>query len=142
MLRSHQFFMPMQPPTATAQMKQYRRTKTGVSVYEKEATKQARLQIRAALAQHLPDKPFGKPLRVTIKMCFGGDMPGIFICIEELPSTEDEYEWKTTRPDVDNSPKLILDEMAKCGMFKNDAHIASLVSEKFDAKPTKEQNYE
>ena len=40
-------------------------------------------------------------------------------------------EYKYTKPDLDNSQKLLQDCMTNLGFWKDDCYVASLVAEKF-----------
>ena len=42
-----------------------------------------------------------------------------------------EGEYKITKPDTDNMIKLLKDCMTKCGFWKDDAQVASEITEKF-----------
>ena len=43
----------------------------------------------------------------------------------------DRFAWKTTKPDTDNLIKLLKDCMTRTGFWKDDAQVASEVTEKF-----------
>lgn len=117
-----EFFMPMKsPPTTTHQMKQVNfKTK---QFYEPPEVARARDQIRAALAQHVPEAKLLGPLRLTVKWCFA-------------PGKHPDPSYKDTKPDTDNLQKLLKDEMTHCGYWQDDAQVASEIIEKFWATPT------
>ena len=39
--------------------------------------------------------------------------------------------YKTTKPDLDNAQKLLMDCMTKAGFWKDDAEVSSMILEKF-----------
>jgi Holliday junction resolvase RusA-like endonuclease len=107
-----QFFLPMHPPRTTAQTQ-------GRRAYKPAALKDAEAKLAAALAQHRPETPYTVPVRQITKWIW---------------YTEDESKWgeyKGTAPDEDNLQKLLKDVMQKQGFYKNDALVASAVTEKF-----------
>lgn len=121
-----QFFMAMQPPTATHQEKAVRviRTRTGQvrpQVYEPERVAAARAKLCAALNAHRPPHRLQGPLRLVVKWCFPrGKHP--------------DGSWRTTRPDTDNLNKLLKDCMTAEGFWEDDAQVVSEVCEKFWAE--------
>ena len=113
------FFMPLNPPTATHQMKKVRVVKGKPQFYEPTEVAQARDKLRAALAPHRPGTPLLGPVRLLTKWCF--------------PSTLDHQNgaYRAIRPDTDNLQKLIKDVMTDLGFWKDDAQVASETVEKF-----------
>lgn len=115
------FFMPMIPPRTTAQHKRVGVSKTGKQVrYEDASLKAAHEKLLAHLAQHAPDKPMTGPIRLVNKWLY--------------PDTSRKHkdgEWKTTKPDTDNTLKLLKDCMTACRFWKDDAQVVSETSEKF-----------
>lgn len=114
-----EFFMPMQPPTSTAQLRQVRVVAGKPQFYEPPAVRDARAKLIAHLAQHRPPAPLEGPLQVVLKWCF------------PRTGTHADGEYKATRSDVDNLAKLTLDVMTHLGFWNDDAQVASLVLEKF-----------
>ena len=113
-----EFFLPMEPPTVTHQMK-------GVTVrngkpifYEKPEVAGARGKLTTALSLHAPTTPFRPPVRLVVKWLFPA-------------GKRRDGTYRTTRPDTDNLQKLFKDCMAEVGFFKDDAHVASEIAEKF-----------
>lgn len=119
-----EFFMPMKkPPTITHQQKKVTSTKDGDFVfYEPAALKTARAKLMAHLGQHVPAKAYTGPVRLIVKWCF------------PLTGRHADGEYKSTRPDIDNSQKLLFDCMTDLGFWKDDALVVSLIAEKFWAK--------
>ena len=110
------FFMPMIPPTKTNQEK-------GINfksrrVYTTDELKDAEAKFDAHLFSHRPDEPLTGAVRLLVHWMF--------------PVTEKhkDGEWKTTKPDVDNSVKTLIDRMTRLGFWKDDAQIVGLLIEK------------
>lgn len=117
-MKKLQFFLPMNPPTVTAQ-----EHKVGVRngkpyFYDPPELKEAKAKLMAYLGQHVPEEPFTGGVRLIVKWCFpkGRHTTG---------------EYKTTKPDTDNLQKLLKDCMTSCGYWKDDALVASEIIEKF-----------
>lgn len=115
-----QFFIPLKKiPTATAQQKQVRIVRGKPIYYDPENVKKARALFEAHLAPHAPKEPLQAPVHVMMKWLY--------------PTTQKKGDgvYKTTRPDVDNMQKIVLDSMTKLGFWKDDSHVSSMVVEKF-----------
>jgi len=118
-----EFFMPMKkPPTTTHQQKAVRVVNGKPMFYEPTDLKAARALLSAHLGKHVPDKKFMGPVQLIVKWCF------------PITGKRTDGEWKTTRPDIDNSQKLLFDCMTDLGFWKDDSLIVSLVAEKFWAE--------
>ena len=122
---SIQFFLPMMPPTKTHQEKKIKITKGGKPIlYEPAELKTVRQRFMMVLAGHAPEAPMTGPIRLITKWCY--------------PLPEDgkhhDGQYKTTKPDTDNMIKLFKDCMTKTGFWKDDAQVASEITEKFWAK--------
>lgn len=115
-----EFFMPMIPPTTTAQM--HRIDRHG-QIYDSPELADARQKLTAYLSKHVPEQPYTCGVRLTVKWLFpkGRHKSG---------------EYKTTRPDTDNLQKLLKDCMTKCRYWKDDALVCSEIVEKFHASTT------
>lgn len=117
-----QFFMQMQPPSATHQMKKIRVVNGHPQIYEPRAVAEARAQLTAHLAYHVPVEPMKGPIRLIVKWCFpAGKHPS--------PS------WRITPPDTDNLQKLLKDCMTDCGFWKDDAQVCSEYTDKMWMEP-------
>lgn len=118
-----QFFMPMNPPTVTAQEKDIgRNRKTGKAyLHDTPEIKDAKKKLTAHLWKHRPEKRYDCGVRLIVKWCFprGKHRDG---------------EYKITKPDNDNLQKLLKDCMTRCGFWKDDALVASEIVEKFWAE--------
>lgn len=110
MVRSLTIWIPGQPPTVTAQQQII--TKTGRVVYGKKVT-EARQILEGRLSEHVPAEPFTEALCVTAIWCWSR-------------AGKKKSEWKTTRPDLDNLAKMLLDTMTKLCFWKDDAIVVQL----------------
>ncbi len=61
-------------------------------------------------------------LRLIVKWCF------------PITGEHSDGEYKSTKPDTDNLEKLLKDIMTKLGFWKDDAQVASEITEKFYAR--------
>lgn len=112
------FFMPMIPPTVTAQEHQITVRNGKPVVYDTSAIKEARAKLTACLAQHKPEQSYTRGVRLIVKWCFPR-------------GRHKDGEYRITKPDTDNLQKLLKDCMTRCGFWKDDALVASEVVEKF-----------
>lgn len=115
-----EFFMPMQPPSSTHQLKQVRVVNGKPVFYEPEKVKAARAKLMAHLYPHRPKEPIPGPISLMVKWCF---MP--------FNSKIPNGTWRTSRPDTDNLNKLLKDCMTTCGFWQDDAHVTQEIIEKF-----------
>ena len=110
------FFMPMIPPTKTNQEK-------GINfksrrVYTTDELKDAEAKFDAHLFSHRPDEPLTGAVRLLVHWMF------------PVTGKHKDGEWKTTKPDVDNAVKTLIDRMTRLGFWKDDAQIVGLLIEK------------
>lgn len=113
------FFIAMLPPTETHQEKQVHVVKGKPCFYEPDELKAARAKLEAHLAGHVPEKPYTGAVRLVVKWCY------------LISGKHTDGEFKTTKPDLDNALKLLLDIMTKLHYWKDDAQISSIITEKF-----------
>lgn len=113
------FFMPMIPPTTTAQTAGINCRGRRPAFYDTPELSEARSKFLSALGQHRPEKPLQGAVRLITKWCF------------PIKGKHKDGEYKTSRPDTDNSLKLFKDTMTKLGYWKDDAQVASELTEKF-----------
>ena len=114
-----EFFMPMIPPTITAQEKQIRVVNGKPQVYDPPELKAAKMKLRAHLIPHIPDQPFDGPLRLVAKWCF------------PITGKHHDGEYKYTKPDTDDLNKALKDIMEDLKFYVNDSRVASEIIEKF-----------
>lgn len=119
---SLQFFLPMIPPTVTAQEHKVT-VRNGIPrFYDPPELKEARAKLTAYLAKHKPEKPYTKGVHLEVKWLF------------PLKFRHRDGEYRITRPDTDNLQKLLKDCMTAVGFWKDDALVASELCEKFWAQ--------
>lgn len=117
-----QFFLPMIPPSVTAQEHKVNVRGTTPRFYDPPELCAAREKLTAHLARFAPEHPIEKtPVRLVTKWCFPRGKRA-------------DGKYKTTKPDTDNLQKLLKDCMTKCGFWKDDALVASEIAEKFWAE--------
>ena len=113
-----EFFIAIDPPTSTAQMKQVRVVKGKPVFYDPPAVKAARNMLTAHLAIHKPDKPMTGPVSLRVLWLF------------PKGKSHKNGEWRITKPDTANLQKLLKDCMTRCGFWKDDAQVVSETVEK------------
>lgn len=103
-----EFFHECILPTTTAQGQGYRRYKSGKKKY-------AEAFFLAIMEQHRPERPLTGPLECVITLTF--------------PLTKEQEKKgltlvpKDTRPDWDNSAKIIADAITKAGIWEDDGRV-------------------
>lgn len=118
-----QFFMPMIPPTTTAQERQVRIVHGKPIFYDTQAIKDAKDLLCGHLVRHTPDTPMSGAIRLTVTWCFKG-------------KGHRNGEAKTTKPDTDNLQKMLKDCMTKCGYWHDDAQVAQEIITKIWNDPS------
>jgi Holliday junction resolvase RusA-like endonuclease len=117
---TQQFFLPMLPPTVTAQERRVVKGKGGkLLFFDTPELADARAKLTAHLGRHRPHKPYLNGVRLTVKWLFTVD------------KNHSDGEYKLTKPDTDNLQKLLKDIMTRLGYWKDDALVASEIVEKF-----------
>lgn len=117
-----EFFMPMEPPRTTHQEKKVMVRNGKPVFYEPAELKAAREKLTAHLGQHVPEKKYLGAIRLTTKWLF------------PLNRNHRDGEYKATKPDTDNLQKLLKDCMTSLHYWKDDALVASEITEKFWAQ--------
>lgn len=112
-----EFFMPMIPPTATAQEHKITKRYGKTNVYDPPRLADARAKLTAHLARYRPAEPLGGAIELRTQWLFprGHHKNG---------------EYKITRPDTDNLQKMIKDCMTKLGYWNDDAQVCVEIVEK------------
>lgn len=122
-----EFFMPMIPPTITHQEKDARviKNKEGKHIpifYDPTELKAARSKLQGHLGKHIPATRYEGAVRLITKWCF------------PITGKHQNGEYKITKPDTDNLQKMLKDVMTELGYWKDDALVASEITEKFWAE--------
>lgn len=117
-----EFFEPMIPPETTHQQKKVHVVKGKPIFYEPSELKTARSKFMDHFGKYTPDEKIMVPVRMIVKWCF------------TLIGGHEDGEYKYTKPDLDNSQKLLQDCLTELGFWKDDQQVVSLITEKFWAK--------
>lgn len=117
------FFMAMDPPTVTHQEHKVAIVNGKPVFYEPPELKRARQKLIGHLCKHKPVgmEPYQKGVRLITKWCFPR-------------KNHKDGEYRITKPDTDNLQKLLKDCMTTLGFWKDDALVASEITEKFWAE--------
>lgn len=114
-----EFFLNIIPPETTHQQKKVHVINNKPVFYEPDDLKKARAKLMAHLSKHVPNEKFEVPVRMMVKWCF------------PIVGNHSNGEYKYTKPDLDNSNKLLQDCMTKLNFWKDDSYVVSLIVEKF-----------
>ncbi|MCD8109154.1 MAG: RusA family crossover junction endodeoxyribonuclease [Clostridiales bacterium] len=106
-----EFFIAMNPPTVTAQMKQVRVVNGKPIFYDPPKVKEARQSLMGHLEPHKPDAPMQGAISLRVLWLF------------PRGKSHKNGEWRITRPDTDNLEKLLKDCMTAVGFWKDDAQV-------------------
>lgn len=117
-----EFFMEMNPPTATHQQQGHTVDRYGNHRFYKRGNGEAEAKLTANLIKHIPEKPCGYPVKITVKWYF------------PLKAKHRDSEPYVNKPDVDNLCKSLFDIMTKLRFWNDDNQIFSCVIEKFWAE--------
>jgi len=125
-----EFFMPMIPPTVTQQEHKVavNRKSGRVVFYDPPELKAARSRFMDQVGRYAPEAPLDGALQLITKWIWPMDQERQEMLAVVDP---DRFAWKTTKPDTDNLIKLLKDCMTRTGFWKDDAQVASEVTEKF-----------
>lgn len=117
-----EFFMKMNPPTATHQQQGHTVDRYGNHRFYKRRNGETEAKLTAGLIKNIPEKPYEKPVKVMVKWYF------------PLKAKHCDGEPHVNKPDVDNLCKSLFDIMTKLGFWHDDKQIFSCVIEKFWAE--------
>lgn len=110
-----EFWMPMIPPTVTAQEHRIGKTRSGRMItYDPPELKAARQKLTAHLARHRPEAPSppGTPIALRVIWCF------------PAANYDRVGTYRISRPDTDNLNKMLKDCMTHVGFWHDDAQVA------------------
>ena len=105
------FFLQIDPPTATAQEKQVRVVRGKPLFYDPAPVKEAKKLLIAHLLPHSPKKPLTGAVALSTIWLF------------PKGRSHKNGEWRVTKPDTDNLQKLLKDCMTRCGYWRDDAQV-------------------
>ncbi|MBR5948148.1 MAG: RusA family crossover junction endodeoxyribonuclease [Clostridia bacterium] len=106
------FYVPMIPPTVTAQMHKVDTRGRKPRFYDPPELVAAKSKLEAHLAKHRPDAPMSGPINLFVMWSF------------PMTGAHENGEFKTSRPDTDNLQKALKDVMTKLGFWTDDAQVA------------------
>ena len=112
------FFIAMNPPTATAQERAIRVVRGKPVFYDPPKVQEARDALTAYLSREKPEKPLAGALELTVIWLF------------PRGKSHKNGQWRTTKPDTDNLQKLLKDCMTRCGFWRDDAQVVREIVEK------------
>ena len=104
------FFLDIEPPTVTAQMRRVTMRNGKPMFYKSRALKDAKALFVGELMMHKPDQPFEGPVFLRVLWLFP-------------TKTHKDLSWRITRPDTDNLQKLLKDCMTEVGFWKDDSQV-------------------
>lgn len=117
-------YLPIDPPTKTAQQKGLRVVRGHAQFYEKKEVSEAKALLKDQLLQYVPDEPYHGALMVGVTWAFG---------TKEKKKIRGEF--RTTRPDLDNLFKGLADCLTDLGFWDDDSLIAELCLRKIWVAP-------
>lgn len=108
-------YLPIDPPTRTAQQKGLRVIHGHAHFFEKKEVSQAKALLKDQLLKFVPDHPIEGAVRLDVTFAFG---------------TKDKKkirgEFRTTRPDLDNLFKGLADCLTDLGFWNDDSQIVNM----------------
>ncbi len=116
-----EFFLAMVPPEVTYQEHKVAVIKGKPVFYDPPEVKAAKQKLTGHLARHKPRKRYECGVRLITRWCFPR-------------GRHKDGEYRITKPDTDNLQKMLKDCMTMCGFWKDDALVASELTEKFWAE--------
>ena len=114
------------PPTATAQQKGAFVCGGRVRFYTKAKVRQSENFLAALCSMHAPDAPFAVPVAVKVRWTFPwrkSERRGIVAAGVPVPHT--------SRPDLDNLEKNLLDVLTRLNFWTDDSLVAEKSTSKF-----------
>lgn len=115
-----EFFLLMIPPTHTYQQGSRTAERNGKVIrYQDEQLRDVKSKFAAYLNRYVPERPMVGALRLITKWCY------------PIKGNHRNGEYKTSKPDTENSLKLFKDVMTELNYWKDDAQVASEITEKF-----------
>ncbi len=119
------FFLQIQPPTATAQEKQVKVVHGKPLFYDPAPVKEAKRLLITHLLPHRPEKPLEGAVALSTVWLF------------PKGRSHRNGEWRVTKPDTDNLQKLLKDCMTRCGFWRDDAQVVrEAVEKRWSDEPT------
>ncbi|WP_316607807.1 RusA family crossover junction endodeoxyribonuclease [uncultured Ruminococcus sp.] len=115
-----EFFLPMIPPSHTYQQGSRTAVRKGKVIrYQDEQLRDVKAKFTAYLGKHIPERQMVGAIRLVTKWCY------------PIIGNHRNGEYKTSKPDTENSLKLFKDVMTELNYWIDDAQVASEITEKF-----------
>lgn len=108
-------YLPIDPPTRTAQQKGLRVVHGHAHFFEKKEVSQAKALLKDQLLKFVPDHPIEGAVRLDVTFAFG-----------TKDKKKQRAEYRTTRPDLDNLFKGLADCMTDLGFWNDDSQIVNM----------------
>ena len=117
-------YLPIEPPTRTAQQKGLRVVHGHAQFYEKREVAEAKSLLKDLLLRFVPDETIKGAIRLSVTFAFG-----------TKEKKKQRFEYRTTRPDLDNLFKGLADCMTDLGFWDDDSQIVDLSLRKLWVAP-------
>ena len=121
-----EFFLPMRPPTVTAQERQVAVVNGKPRFYEPVKVREAREKLTAALSRAKASGADSFPESLPLE----GPLELRVIWLFPRGKKHKNGEWRSTKPDTDNLQKMLKDCMTEEGFWQDDAQVCREVVEK------------
>lgn len=113
------FFLPMNPPTKTAQEKRWKCVNGKPIAYQSAELKAAYMLLRDGVALFKPKEKINDSIHLLVQWRFPAD--------KKHPAGS----WRKTKPDTDNLQKMLKDVMTEAGFWEDDCLVVSETVQKF-----------
>ena len=113
------FFLPMNPPTKTAQEKRWKCVNGKPIAYQSAELKAAYLKLRDGVARFKPEEKIRDSIQLLVQWGFPAD--------KKHPAGS----WRKGKPDTDNLQKMLKDVMTEVGFWEDDCLVVSETIQKF-----------
>lgn len=113
------FFLPMNPPTKTAQEKRWKCVNGKPIAYQSAELKAAYLKLRDGVARFKPEEKIRDSIQLLVQWGFPAD--------KKHPAGS----WRKGKPDTDNLQKMLKDVMTEAGFWEDDCLVVSETVQKF-----------
>ena len=113
------FFLPMNPPTQTAQEKRWKCVNGKPIAYQSAQLKAAYMKLRDGVARFKPEEKIRDSIQLLVQWGFPAD--------KKHPAGS----WRKGKPDTDNLQKMLKDVMTEAGFWEDDCLVVSETVQKF-----------
>ena len=113
------FFLPMNPPTKTAQEKRWKCVNGKPIAYQSAELKAVYMKLRDGVARFKPEEKIADSIQLLVQWGFPAD--------KKHPAGS----WRKGKPDTDNLQKMLKDVMTEAGFWEDDCLVVSETVQKF-----------